>query len=85
MKIIFHTKFYKQYNKLSSDIQALTETKLKILRIDPYDSRLKTHKLHGSFDDYWASSVNYEYRIIFKFFEKNQIWLYQIGKHDIYD
>ena len=85
MKLIFHTKFHKQYNKLSSDIKELTETKLNIFIVDPYDSRLKTHKLHGQFFGFWAFSVNYEYRIIFKFVEKDQIWIYQIGKHDIYD
>ena len=85
MKIIFHTKFYKQYKKLPADIKVLTETKLNIFSIDPYDPRLKTHKLHGGFLDYQAFSVNYEYRVIFKFIEKDRAWIYQVGRHDIYD
>lgn len=62
----------------------MSEKKEKIFRKNPHDPRLKTHKLSGRLKDYWAFSVNYKYRIIFSFMEKNEARFYVIGTHEIY-
>jgi len=55
------------------------------LRNDPKHSFLKTHKLNGELKNYWASSVNFAFRIVFKFSkDKKEIVLYGVGDHDIY-
>lgn len=39
--------FNKQYKKLPQEIKEQAKKKEKIFRQNPFDSRLKTHKLHG--------------------------------------
>ena len=56
-----------------------------IFRNNPFDFRLRTHKLSGPLDGFMAFSVLYKYRIIFVFVEKDIVEFYSIGNHDIYD
>ena len=49
---------------------------------NPFDKKLKTHKLSGSLKGSWAFSINYSYRIIFEFIDDNTILLIDIGTHD---
>ena len=85
MKILYLPKFARQYKKLPKDIQELAERRERMFRKNPFDPRLKTHKLLGVFEGYYAFSVNFSYRIIFKFADKKTVWFYQIGTHDIYE
>ncbi len=86
MKILYLSKFGKQYKKLPANVKDLAEKREKIFRKNPLDSRLKTHKLRGKLSSFLAFSINYEYRIIFDFVDKkkNIVRFYFIGKHDIY-
>jgi len=56
-----------------------------IFQKNPFDPLLKTHKLHGKFNGFWAFSVGYDIRIIFEFRDKKIIWLHAIGEHNIYE
>ncbi len=85
MKIWYSAKFERLYRKLPAEIKELAETREKIFLIDPFDSRLKTHKLHGRFSEFFAFSLNYKYRIVFDFHTKDIIRFHAIGLHDIYD
>lgn len=85
MKVHTLRKFDRQYKKLTSDIKDSAEKKFDIFLCDPFDSRLKTHKLTGALVGFLAFSINQEYRIIFDFDEKGDARFYQVGTHDIYD
>ncbi|MBM3260927.1 type II toxin-antitoxin system mRNA interferase toxin, RelE/StbE family [Candidatus Kaiserbacteria bacterium] len=86
MEIQYLSKFMRQYKKLPLSIKLLTEKRVQIFQADPFDQRLKTHKLSGSLDGFLAFSVNNEYRIIFDFgTTKEIVHFYEIGDHDIYD
>jgi addiction module RelE/StbE family toxin len=55
------------------------------LEEDAYQPSLKTHKLSGSLEGYWACSVDYDLRIIFEFIQQNEvecIHLLSLGTHD---
>ena len=84
MRIRYSPKFSRQYKKLSQEVRENAERKEKIFRKNPFDLRLKTHKLHGSDEGFMAFSVNYSFRIIFSF-EEDEVVFYEIGDHDIYD
>lgn len=84
MKIIYLSKFAREYKKLPNEVKDLAEEKEKIFRKDPFDNRLKTHKLHGALKEYWSFSVNPKYRIIFSFQDEKVVRFYSVGKHDIY-
>ena len=72
-------KFFKHHRNLISKYGEV----LKRLRNDPFDKKLKTHKLSGDLSQYYACSITYEYRIILiiKKVEEEMI-LINIGSHD---
>ncbi|MEO1353538.1 MAG: type II toxin-antitoxin system YafQ family toxin [Cyanobacteria bacterium J06635_15] len=74
-------KVVKKKPELAVDIQ---ET-LKALSNDPFQSRLRTHKLKGELKDSYACSAGYDLRVIFKLVQYEQqqaILLEAIGNHD---
>ncbi|MFI5265693.1 MAG: type II toxin-antitoxin system YafQ family toxin [Candidatus Levyibacteriota bacterium] len=84
MKIVYSTKFAKEYRKLPLKVKLLAEKKEKIFRKNPHHSSLKTHRLTGRLKEYFAFSVNYQYRIIFEFKNKDEVWFHSVGTHSIY-
>ena len=52
--------------------------------MNAFDPRLRTHKLRGALAGYWAYSVNYQYRVLFRFLASDAVLYYDIGTHDIY-
>lgn len=74
-------KIVKKQPQLAKNIQNTLET----LCNEPFQARLRTHKLKGELKDSYACSAGYDLRIIFKFVEyqqKQAILLESIGTHD---
>jgi len=84
MKIVYSPKFAKAYKDLPSGIQDTAELRELIFRFNPFDARLKTHKLSGKLQDFWAFSINHQYRIIFEFAASDTVYFLFVGSHDIY-
>jgi addiction module RelE/StbE family toxin len=85
MEILLHSKFKKEYKKLPKYIKLLAEEKIKIFQKNPFDSRLKTHRLHGKLSYLYAFYIDRKkYRIEFQILEDDIIRFYHIGTHDIY-
>jgi len=84
MQIFYSSQFAREYKQLPSDIKEKAKKKEKIFRKNQFDRRLKTHKLKGKLDEFWAFSVDFHYRIIFKFQDSNTVRFYVIGDHSIY-
>jgi addiction module RelE/StbE family toxin len=82
--ITYTNEFLRSYKKLPLEIKTLVEQKEKIIRENPFDQRLHTHKLEYKLKRYWSLSVNYQYRIIFTFEGNKLIMMHNIGNHDIY-
>lgn len=85
MTIEYTPVFIRQFKKLPLDIQELAAQKEDLFRLNPFDHRLKTHKLSGDLQGLWALRVNYSYRIIFEFRESGIARFHFIGDHDIYE
>jgi len=85
MKILYSISFEKRYRKLPVRVQISVEEKTYLFKNDPHYPNLRTHKLHGKMKNFWAFSVNYDYRVIFKFENKQLIKFIDIGKHNIYE
>ena len=83
MKIHLHTQFQNSYQKLDSRTKKKAEKKEIIFRQNPFDQRLKTHKLHGKLKKLWSFSVDTRYRVIFEFIGRDVIFL-DVGDHDLY-
>lgn len=84
MKIIYSSKFAKEYKKLPLKVKRSAEKKEKLFRKDPFEPSLKTHKLTGKLKDYYSFSIDYQYRIIFEIIRKDITWFLSVGTHAIY-
>lgn len=84
MEISVTPRFTKSYKKLNSLIKEKAKVKERTFRKNPFDKRLKTHKLSGKEKEAWAFWVDYSYRIKFIFLTKNEVLFLDIGTHDFY-
>lgn len=80
----FEKKFEAHKKRLSKkELENLRE-RFIIFKNNPFDNRLRTHKLKGKLKDYWVFSVSYSDRLLFRFLSKDKIFLIDIGDHGIY-
>lgn len=84
MKIYYTDKFLKSYKKIPKQIKLAIEEKEQIFRLNPFDNRLKTHKLKGKLKDSYSFSVSYNWRIVFHFENNDRIVLDSVGTHEVY-
>jgi len=82
--IRYSSKFYKEYKRLSAEVKKQAEKQEIIFHSNPFDIRLKTHKLTGKLKNFWAFSIDYKHRIIFEFVSEDMIWFHSVGSHQIY-
>lgn len=88
MKIIeveYSPKFAKMYKKIPMNIKRLAEKKESLFKTNPFDPKLRIHKLSGKLAKYWSFSINYQYRIIFSFVKESHIRFHAVGTHDVYN
>ena len=96
-KLVKSSNFIRESGKLARKYPnfpiELNDT-LHLLEENVFDTRLKTHKLKGDLNDFWACSINYNLRIIFQFVQAidkdsgktvESIMLAAVGTHeDVY-
>ena len=83
--LIWDTKFKNSYKKRIANNTFLKEKFWKAIDVfcqDPFDPKLRTHKLTGKLKDLWAFSVSHDCRIIFKFVGSEGVLLIDIGSHE---
>jgi mRNA-degrading endonuclease YafQ of YafQ-DinJ toxin-antitoxin module len=85
MEIYYTPNFTRASHKLLGEMKIKAEEAINIFRADIDDPRLRLHKLHGRFRNCWAFSVDYKYRIIFRYGKDDEVILITVGDHDIYD
>lgn len=84
MQIVYTKKFVSEFKKLPKKVRLSAIEKEKLFKKNPYEPKLKTHKLTGKLKGHLAFSINYSYRIIFVFENKNEAWFLSVGTHSIY-
>ncbi len=85
MEIYYASNFFKQLNKLESALQEDAFEALELFKNEHTHSKLKVHSLHGKLKGLYSFSVNYKYRILFKYLDKNEVFIIKIGDHDLYN
>jgi mRNA-degrading endonuclease YafQ of YafQ-DinJ toxin-antitoxin module len=84
-KTIYYTsKFGRNFRRLDRKVQIKAARKEKIFRQNPFDPRLKTHRLKGVWRDFYSFSVDYRYRIVFTFESRDKVTFVDIGDHSVY-
>ena len=84
MEIVFAAKIIRQIRDLESALQEEVYEKIDLFRDAGNHKQLKVHKLHGRMRGYYSFSVNYKFRIVFKYINKKTIILLTVGDHEIY-
>jgi mRNA-degrading endonuclease YafQ of YafQ-DinJ toxin-antitoxin module len=79
---IFERIFSKYKNKLSDTDRRRLKRQFEIFKEDIFDKRLRTHKLKGTLSEYYAFSINYSDRIVFKILDDGGVFLVDLGSHD---
>jgi addiction module RelE/StbE family toxin len=85
IKVIWDQGFKRIYKKKVKNDQELKKKfwdSMELFSKEPFNKRLRTHKLTGKLEGLWAFSVAYDYRIIFKFLDKDEVLLVDIGGHE---
>ncbi len=86
MEISFSSSFKRAFKKQISGRKQIEKEFWDIIEIfidNPFDNRLKTHKLQGKLKDLWGFTVEYDLRIVFYFTDDDKkAILVDIGKHD---
>jgi len=72
-----YKKKLKQYPEIKEQLTAA----LKLFSKDQFHQSLKTHKLGGPLKGNYAFSLAYDLRVVFKFLDKEGIFLETIGTH----
>jgi mRNA-degrading endonuclease YafQ of YafQ-DinJ toxin-antitoxin module len=49
---------------------------------NPFEPKLRTHKLSGKMKYLWAFRLGYDLRVVFIFEEEDKVLLIDIGTHD---
>ena len=71
----------REFVRKHPELQRVAQERFEILRHNPRDARMKTHKLTGKLKGLLAASITREYRVVF-YVEKNLIFLLAIGGHE---
>ncbi len=82
--IFYRPEFIRMYRGLQADLKEETRKAIELFKNRKNHKQLKVHKLHGKMQDRYSFSVNYRYRIVFRFEGKNTLALLTVGDHDIY-
>jgi mRNA-degrading endonuclease YafQ of YafQ-DinJ toxin-antitoxin module len=78
----FDKTFNKHKNALGETDRRKLKKQFEIFKEDIFDKRLRTHKLKGALSEYYAFSISYSDRIVFKVLEDGGVFLADIGSHD---
>jgi mRNA-degrading endonuclease YafQ of YafQ-DinJ toxin-antitoxin module len=84
-EVAFSSSFKRAYKgriKGNAGSEARFWESLEIFRNDPFDQRLRTHKLSGRLKELWSFSIGYDLRIVFSFLEGDRALFVDIGTHD---
>jgi len=82
IKIYTTETFDKLFQRLEKKIQIKAAEKTEIFKDNPFNPVLRTEKLHPKKHDVWSFRVDVNYRIVFKFLEKNKVEFKFIGHHN---
>ena len=83
-RVDYSRKFLKSLRELPKRVIKQAKIKEKIFKENIFDSRLKTHKLHGKEKEAWAFWIDYRHRIKFIFLDGDEVLFLDIGTHKIY-
>lgn len=83
-QILYSSHFERQLKNLTIEEKKLFIKLENRFRNNCFDPKLKTHKLTGKLEGFWAFYITYKLRLLFKFEDNGKVIFIDIGNHDIY-
>jgi mRNA-degrading endonuclease YafQ of YafQ-DinJ toxin-antitoxin module len=80
VRVAAASHFVRRARKLESPRDALLRAALRRFAADPQDPLLRVHRLKGELADYWASSVDEDLRVLFRW-DGDVCFLVDLGTH----
>jgi addiction module RelE/StbE family toxin len=56
--------------------------RLELFQNNPFDQRLRTHKLSGRLKDLWSFTIEHDLRVVFSFVASDRALFVDIGTHE---
>jgi mRNA interferase YafQ len=81
MRVRASSRFLRRSKKIREPQASMLRAALRRFAADPRDPLLRTHKLKGELDGYWAFSVDDDLRVLFRW-DADVVLLVNIGTHD---
>lgn len=75
-------RIYKKKMKNNDDLKKKFWDAMELFSKNPFNPRLRTHKLTGKLEGLWAFSIAYDCRVVYKFLNEDEVLLIDIGSHD---
>lgn len=80
----YSPQFLKHLSRLPTNVIEKAREREFIFRMDAFNPRLRTHKLHGRDKNAWAFWIDFTYRIKFVFLNEEEVLFLDVGTHDMY-
>lgn len=85
VNLVWDQAFKRKYKKiftLNIELKKSFWQAMSIFSQNPFDPKLRTHKLPGKLKGLWSFSISYDCRVIFRFINDHDVLLIDIGSHD---
>jgi addiction module RelE/StbE family toxin len=83
-EIAFSSSFKRAYKKRvagKANAEARFWERVEEFKNNPFDPKLRTHKLSGKLKDLWGFSIEYDLRVVFYFVNTQRAVFVDIGTH----
>ena len=84
IEIAFSSSFKRAFKKRvagNANAEARFWERVEEFKNDPFDPKLRTHKLSGKLKDLWGFSIEYVLRVVFYFVNTQRAVFVDIGTH----
>ena len=81
MRLTASSRFMRRARKLREPQSTMLRAALRRFAADAHDALLRTHKLKGELDGFWAFSVDDDLRVLFRWVG-DEAFLVHLGTHD---
>jgi mRNA-degrading endonuclease YafQ of YafQ-DinJ toxin-antitoxin module len=81
MRFTASSRFLRKVKKLREPQASMLRAALRRFAVAPMDPLLRTHKLKGDLEGYWAFSVDADLRVLLRW-DGDEVFLVNVGSHD---
>jgi addiction module RelE/StbE family toxin len=84
IEIAFSSSFKRAFKKRvagNANAEARFWERVEAFKSNPFDPKLRTHRLSGKLKDLWGFSIEYDLRVVFYFADTQRAVFVDIGTH----